>query len=182
MVRVENADATGAKATALGGRSKPAFDIGPRGRMAELFDPTGAQLDVWQPGMPDAVASCDGAKHGAPSWFELITPDAPTAKKFYCDLFGWTASDMPLPTFTYTVLKQGDAQVGGLMGRTPEMPEFPPFWGTYITVDDVDATVAEAPRLGGSVCIPAQDIQNVGRFAGILSPAGVMFYAITYAR
>jgi predicted enzyme related to lactoylglutathione lyase len=148
----------------------------------ENADATGAQLDVWQPGMPDAVTSCNAAKHGAPSWFELITPDAPTAKKFYCDLFGWTASDMPMPTFTYTVLKQGDAQVGGLMGRTPEMPEFPPFWGTYITVDDVDATVAEAPRLGGSVCIPAQDIQNVGRFAGILSPAGVMFYAITYAR
>ena len=46
----------------------------------------------------------------------------------------------------------------------------------------VDAAVAEAPRLGGSGCIPAQDIQNVGRFAGIMSPASVMFYAITYAR
>lgn len=182
MVRVANADATAAKATQLGGRSKPAFDIGPRGRMAEVFDPTGAQFDLWQPAMPDASADCDRAKHGAPSWFELITTDAPKAKQFYCDLFGWTATDMPMPSFTYTVLKQGDVQVAGLMGRTAQMPDFPPFWGTYITVDDVDATVAEAPKLGGSVCIPAQDIQGVGRFAGIVSPAGVMFYVITYTR
>ena len=108
MVRVENADATAAKATALGGRSKPAFDIGPRGRMAEIVDPTGAQLDVWQSKAPDGFAECDRAMHGAPSWFELITPDAPRAKTFYCDLFGWTASDLPMPTFTYTVLKQGE--------------------------------------------------------------------------
>jgi predicted enzyme related to lactoylglutathione lyase len=182
MVRVESADAIAAKAAELGGRSKPAFDIGPRGRMAEVVDPTGAQLDLWQPRVPDAVADCDGATHGAPSWFELITPDAPKARQFYCDLFGWTAEDMVMPTFTYTVFTQGDTRIGGLMGRTPDMPPFPPFWGTYITVDDVDATVADAPNFGGSVCMPAQDIPGVGRFAGILSPAGVMFYAITYAR
>src|SRR6186997_890125 len=35
MVRVESADAMAAKVQALGGAFKPAFDIGPAGRMAD---------------------------------------------------------------------------------------------------------------------------------------------------
>src|SRR5262245_50723284 len=34
MVKVESADATAEKAVALGGKAKPAFDVGDRGRMA----------------------------------------------------------------------------------------------------------------------------------------------------
>ncbi len=34
----------------------------------------------------------------------------------------------------------------------------------------------------GTVCVPPRDIPQVGRFAGIVSPASVVFHAIRYAR
>src|SRR5260221_6011133 len=48
MVKVESADATAAKVTALGGKSMPAFDIMDAGRMAVCHDPNGAQFDLWE--------------------------------------------------------------------------------------------------------------------------------------
>lgn len=52
-------------------------------------------------------------------------------------------------------------------------------WGTYITVDDVDATVAKA-ELGGKVLMPPMDVLSVGKFALIQDPQGATFCAITY--
>jgi len=180
MVRVESADAAGAKAAALGGKSKPAFDVGPQGRMAECVDPVGAMIDVWQPKASMGMEA-DPQAHGCPSWFECTTPDAAKATKFYCDWFGWTAQAMPMGDFDYTVLSQGGTMVGGLMPLLPHMGPMPPHWAVYMTVDDCDASAAKAAALGGQVCVPPMDIPNTGRFAGIVSPKGVMFYVIKYS-
>lgn len=58
--------------------------------------------------------------------------------------------------------------------------EINPQWGIYITVDDVDATARKAEELGGKVLMPPTDIPNVGRFAALMDPQGVMFSVITY--
>ena len=34
-------------------------------------------------------------RHGAFSWFELMTTDVPAAKKFYSDLLGWKTWIIP---------------------------------------------------------------------------------------
>jgi predicted enzyme related to lactoylglutathione lyase len=52
----------------------------------------------------------------------------------------------------------------------------------YYTVTDADETARLAVRLGASMCVPVRDIPDVGRFCGITSPQGVMFYAISYLR
>jgi uncharacterized protein len=179
MVRVESADATAEKAKALGGSAKPAFDIGPQGRMAELVDPAGAMIDIWQPYTP-GVLDADSSHHGVPSWFETITTDVARARSFYCDLFGWSAQEMPMGDFAYTVFSQGEEMVAGMMPRLPHMGDFPSHWGVYFTVTDVDATARQVPALGGSVMVEPTDIPGTGRFCGITSPSGVMCYAITY--
>ena len=51
----------------------------------------------------------------------------------------------------------------------------------YLTVDDVDASVAKAQSHVGSMMMPAQDVETVGRFSGLVSPQGVMFYVIKYS-
>ena len=58
----------------------------------------------------------------------------------------------------------------------------PPTWGAYVTVDDVEATVAQAEKLGGKICIPPTDIPTVGRFAVIQDPQGAMLSVITYVK
>src|SRR5665811_426611 len=83
----------------------------------------------------------DHNKQGVFNWNELLTKDVEAAKKFYSGVLGWTAEDMPMGDMgTYVIFKAGDEQVGGMM-RIPAEAEkmgVPPYWGAYISVDDVD--------------------------------------------
>jgi predicted enzyme related to lactoylglutathione lyase len=179
MVKVENADAMVEKVTALGGKARPAFDIMDQGRMSVCHDPNGAEFDIWEPKQGPGT-DVDSTQHGAPSWYETYTTDVSRATKFYSALFGWTPEIKPMPGFDYTVFKLGDQFVGGLMSIQPHMGAMRPQWATYFTVKDADETAGLAVELGGKVCVPAQDIPEVGRFCGITSPHGVVFYVIKY--
>jgi uncharacterized protein len=180
MVKVESADAAAEKVKSLGGDTKPPFDVLDKGRMAVCFDPNGAEFDVWESKVASGT-EVDSALHGAPSWSENLTTDTARATAFYADLFGWTPEVMPMPGFDYTAFKLGSEFVAGMMPILPHMGNVPPHWGTYFTVSDTDETAGLATRLGGTVCVPPTDIPNVGRFCGVNSPQGVMFYVIKYA-
>ena len=119
-------------------------------------------------------------RHGAFGWFELMTTDVNAAKNFYTDLLDWKTEDMPMKDMSYTVIKVEDDQVAGMMPMPPDSGEMPPSWGIYITVKDVDATVAKVKDLGGKILVEPRDIPNVGRFCVIQDPQGAWFAAITY--
>ncbi len=57
----------------------------------------------------------------------------------------------------------------------------PPAWGCYVTVDQVDATVARVTALGGKVVVPAMDIPGVGRMAVIADPQGATLSVMQYS-
>jgi len=121
-------------------------------------------------------------QHGAFSWTELMTTDPEGAKKFYSELFGWATDDMPMGDMTYTVLKAGDKEVGGIMPIPEQAKGTPPYWGIYVTVDDVDATSKKAEELGAKTIVPLTDIPEVGRMFAFQDPQGAIISAITYAR
>lgn len=181
MVKVDSADATVAKVAELGGRAMPPFDILFQGRMAVCFDVNGANFDLWQP-KAGAGTDVDGLAIGAPSWYETMTTDAAKGRAFYESLFGWTAETMDMGGFQYTTFKNGDDYVAGMMELTPEMTGIPPHWAVYFTVADADATAQRATELGGTVIVPAQDVPNVGRFCGLRSPQGVVFFVMRYTQ
>jgi predicted enzyme related to lactoylglutathione lyase len=123
-------------------------------------------------------------KHGQFSWNELVTTDPAAAKSFYSELFGWTTQEFPMPDFTYTVVSAGGTNTGqgGIMPVPPSAQGMPPAWISYVTVDNADATVKLAEKLGGKVMVPPRDIPEVGRFAIILDPQGASIAIITYAK
>ena len=121
-------------------------------------------------------------KQGAFSRAELATTDVEGAKKFYTALLGWTTVQAPVEGMSYTLAKVGEERVAGIMSNQCSGGEIKPQWGIYITVDDVDATARRAEELGGKVLMPPTDIPNVGRFAALMDPQGVMFSVITYLR
>jgi predicted enzyme related to lactoylglutathione lyase len=120
-------------------------------------------------------------KHGAFGWFELMTTDTESAKKFYTELFGWGSKDMPMgDAGAYTVFDVNGEDTAGMMAIPAEAAGMPPSWGIYITVDDVDATAARVEELGGKVDRPPADIPEVGRFCVIRDPQGAYICAISY--
>jgi predicted enzyme related to lactoylglutathione lyase len=179
MVKVENADATCERVRSLGGTAKAAFDIGPEGRMAVLFDPTGAEFDIWE-SKRMLGTDVDSRQPGAPSWFEAFTTDVDRATTFYTELFGWTSETRPMPGFDDTIFKNGGTEVAGLMPILPEMAGLRPQWATYFTVTDVEAAASTAAQWGAKIHRTPQDIPGVGRICGITSPQGVLFTVIQY--
>lgn len=118
---------------------------------------------------------------GAFSWSELTTTDPAAAATFYGSLFGWTIKDMGEAMGHYRVAHVGEAGVGGIMGMPPGAPAMPPHWGCYVTVADVEQTLAKASELGGKVCVAPMDIPGVGRMAVLQDPQGAMLSVIAYA-
>ena len=118
--------------------------------------------------------------HGAFSWSELLTRDPAAAAEYYGKLFGWTFETMDMGTGPYRVIKVGDTAIGGLMAVPPDAPTMPPAWGSYVTVTDVDATVATCVALGGQVMVPPMDVPTVGRMAVLQDPQGACINVIAY--
>lgn len=120
-------------------------------------------------------------KHGAFSWFELMTSNVDGAKGFYEKLFGWETEKMEMEAgMTYDVVKVNGEPAGGIMAMPPQAGQMPTYWGIYITVDDVDATAGMVKEMGGQVLMGPQDIPEVGRFCVIQDPQGAILSAITY--
>ena len=107
------------------------------------------------------------AQPGRISWNEFVTNDVPAAKKFYTSLFGWQTEAFDE---NYTLFRKGDAMVGGLM-KSPNAAA-PAHWLAYVTVANVDASAAQAAKLGGKVVAAPFDVPKVGRIAVVLDPQG----------
>ncbi len=176
MVKVDNVDQTCARLEQLGGKTKTAFDIGDRLRMAVCFDADGAQFDLWESGTQQGT-DVDSSLHGAPSWFEVVTHDLAKTGRFYSDLFGWSAESQGVDYISFT---QGADYVAGALQITPDVGPMKPHWGVYFTVDDADEAARKAKGLGATLFSEVRDIPGIGRFCGITSPQGVPFYAIKY--
>ena len=111
-------------------------------------------------------------------WFELGTSDAEAAKKFYGELFGWTANDtMAGPDMVYTILQRDGKDIGALYKLTEEHKSkgVPPHWLSYILVASADESAAKAAGLGGSVTMGPFDVGDVGRMAVIEDPSHAVF-------
>jgi len=115
------------------------------------------------------------AEHGTFYWNELNTRDVEGAKAFYAATLGWTYEAMPMPGFTYTLVKAGESTVGGIFDISEAQFEgIPNHWFAYIAVDDVDARVAGVAGAGGVTIKEPFDIPEVGRIAIVKDPTGAV--------
>lgn len=110
-------------------------------------------------------------------WFELSTSDQKAATEFYTNLFGWNNVDNDLGDGgVYSMLRLGEKEVGALYQPGPNQPATPPHWSVYVAVDSADEAAEKAAGLGGEVILPAFDVFDVGRMAGIKDPTGAILF------
>jgi predicted enzyme related to lactoylglutathione lyase len=76
---------------------------------------------------------------------------------------------------TYTIFKNGETGVGGMMAKPEMSKDAPTAWTTYFGVDDADKIAKQVQTLGGKVLHPPTDIPTVGRFAILQDPQGAVF-------
>ena len=110
-------------------------------------------------------------------WHELLCSDSSAASAFYTRVLPWTAQPFS-PGSPYLVFKSASGKpVAGAMSLSDEARAMGtgPHWCSYIGVADVDASVAQAVRLGARILRPAADMPAVGRAAVLADPEGARF-------
>lgn len=172
-VAVEDVVAATAKSKDLGANVLVApMQVGP-GTMSVIQDPTGGVLALWA--TKESMGTFLWGETNSLCWTELATTDTAKATTFYTGLFGWKTESMPMGDFSYTVLKNGDQMVAGLMPQPAMLKGAPSMWTAYFLVADCDGTAAKAVKMGAIMLNPPTDIPNVGRFAVIRDPQGATF-------
>lgn len=174
-IGTDDIDGLSKKITEAGGTVvAPPFDVGDQGKMAVFQDPTGAFISAWQ-GVGAAGFLYDVSN--AFGWAELTARGVQASLPFYEKVFGWTSrtSDYNPPEPPYTEFQLNGESVLGAVEMSPMVPEqVPNYWQIYFQVDDVDATFANAMRLGSTALVGPQDFPG-GRFAILMDPMGASF-------
>ena len=110
---------------------------------------------------------------GAPvAWFDITGKDPTTLVKFYCELFDWSVGDSGDPNYTLIDTSAGEGAIGGGIGAT-QSPADPGGVTIYLKVDDLQAYLDRAERLGARTVVPPTDLPgDFGQFALFADPAG----------
>lgn len=106
-------------------------------------------------------------------WNELATPNLGAAKEFYGKMFGWEFTDHDMGNTTYTMIRKGNKDFGGIWSiPTEQQNQIPPHWMTYILVDDLEGALVKAAKQGAKVIKEATKAGDMGRFGIIVDPTG----------
>jgi predicted enzyme related to lactoylglutathione lyase len=106
------------------------------------------------------------------AFFEVVSPDHERAQKFYRELFDWTVeADPAMGGYGLVDTRAGEAAIGGGIG--PSMSPGDTGVKIYVRVDDLDAYLDRAEKLGGQRLVPPTDLPgDYGRFAIFSDPDG----------
>ncbi|MFZ5595355.1 MAG: VOC family protein [Pseudomonadota bacterium] len=113
--------------------------------------------------------------------FEIPADDVARARKFYEGVFGWKTMEFPMPGMLYVGLHTGPVDEknmwkeagfinGGMFQRSPQFPLQGPT--IAITVDDIDAALAQVKAAGGTVVMEKMEIADMGLYAYVKDTEG----------
>ena len=110
-------------------------------------------------------------------WYDQMSNDLPGSEKFYSKVVGWDLAPNTMNAQKYTLLKVGEAMVGGLMPIPEDAAKMGvrPAWMGYIAVDDVKKYADKVKAAGGVIHRPPTEIPNIGTFAVAGDPSGAGF-------
>ena len=116
----------------------------------------------------------DSYQPGTPNWIDIGSPDPDATARFYSQLFGWQVDDPdPDPTYGgYRMAKIGGRAVAGI---GPAQASGTPWWTTYVSVADADATAKAVREAGGQVFVEPFDVATFGRMAVFADAGGAQF-------
>ncbi len=149
FVEADDPQATLDKANSLGGTTVlPVTDLGDGPAIAVFGDPDGLLVGLVRAPVvpPQGTEPAPSAGPGGPvDWFEILGSDAVRTQRFYSDLFGWKVDSSAFPGYTVVDTGTGRGLWGGIGGGLESR------WAiVYAGVSDVDQTLRDAEKLGGS--------------------------------
>jgi predicted enzyme related to lactoylglutathione lyase len=108
---------------------------------------------------------------GSPvAWFEITGQDPKGLADFYSELFDWSVGDSGDPSYLLIDTGASGGAIGGGIGAAQDVTGGVT---VYMRVDDLQAHLVKAERLGGKTVVPPTDLPGeFGRFAMLADPEG----------
>ena len=119
-------------------------------------------------------------KYGAIAWVDLTVPNAPELRDFYAAVAGWSPQDVKMgdySDYTMRTSETGEAVAGVCHARGSNVG-IPQQWLVYVSVPDLDASLAECVKRGGKVFRARASMGSYGDVAVIQDPAGAVMALI----
>jgi uncharacterized protein len=116
---------------------------------------------------------------GSIGWVDLTVEHAPEIRDFYRAVVGWGSTEVEMESYQdYGMTLPGGESAGEMVAgichaRGPNAG-LPAQWLIYITVADLDASLARCQELGGRVLGPPRSMTGHGRYAVLADPAGAV--------
>jgi predicted enzyme related to lactoylglutathione lyase len=123
--------------------------------------------------LPPLTATASGERYpGKFVWFDLLTEDPETARRFYGAVFGWTFEPFG-EDGEYHLLRNDGVAIGGVARVKRDDPEVPEsLWLPTLSVEDVDAATVLVKQTGGEVVRRPENFPGRGRLAAVRDPVG----------
>lgn len=105
---------------------------------------------------------------------DLTVPNAEEVRDFYQAVAGWSSQGLSMGDYDdYVMMDSAGNPVSGICHKRGENSNLPPQWLIYITVADMDASVAACTERGGAVVDGPRDMGG-SRFCVVRDPAGAV--------
>jgi predicted enzyme related to lactoylglutathione lyase len=160
-----------------GGAMGPLIEVPTVGRMQTMRDPQGAVFAIHEPASPGEMAPEAPPEIGEVSWIELMTTDAPAARAFYREQFGWKdmdTADMG-PIGMYYMFGRDVGMLGGMFNRSAEMAQIPPNWLLYFRVPEINAGADRITANGGQIVNGPMEVPGGDWIVQGMDPQGAAF-------
>ena len=112
---------------------------------------------------------------GKIGWIDLTVPDAGRVRDFYRAVVGWKSEGVDMGGYEdFCMLPEEGGPVAGVCHARGTNAGLPAQWLVYVTVADLDASLAACSAHGGKALTPVKDMGPWGRMAVIQDPAGAV--------
>jgi predicted enzyme related to lactoylglutathione lyase len=109
---------------------------------------------------------------GTVGWMDLTVPDADAVRDFYQSVVGWKVEACDMGGYSdYTMTTESGKGVAGVCWARGVNARLPPVWLMYITIANMDESIASVIKLGGKVIAGPKNMGKA-RYAVIEDPAG----------
>jgi uncharacterized protein len=117
-----------------------------------------------------SVAAKAPVEPGRFVWHDLLSKDVNAAKRFYGGLLGWEFENITRNNRPYVIARTSAGPVGGIVDVS-SLPDAGAQWLSFVSVDDVDKTVALVQSSGGKTLVEPTNLP-LARAAVVTDPQG----------
>ena len=107
-------------------------------------------------------------------WHDLVTSAPGPCRRFYGELLGWEFEDAQRNGKPYALAHKDGQRVAGIVTKGAAAAENGSQWVGFVSVQDVDKTVAEAVKAGGRALVAPREVETIARAAVIADAQGAV--------